>query len=169
MPRKRTWKDDEFVEAVRTSDSIRQVLKKLSLNPTGANYKTVHLHVERLRLDTTHWKGKGWLRGKTHTFNGAPLQSILQNGSTYTNTSALKRRLLAAGILKAECAECGISSWRGAPLALVLDHVNGVNDDHRLENLRLLCPNCDSQTPTFAGRNKGTYRGRTHRQTKSVG
>jgi 5-methylcytosine-specific restriction endonuclease McrA len=66
----------------------------------------------------------------------------------------LKRRLLAKGLLQRRCSECGLTDWRGAPLALVLDHINGDPRDHRLENLRLLCPNCNSQTPTFAGRNK---------------
>jgi len=52
------------------------------------------------------------------------------------------------------CYICGINEWRGMPLVLRLDHINGVNDDYRLENLRLLCPNCDSQTDTYCGRNR---------------
>ena len=51
--------------------------------------------------------------------------------------------------------ECGISEWLGNPLALQLDHINGVNNDHRLTNLRFLCPNCHSQTDTYAGKNMG--------------
>jgi hypothetical protein len=74
--------------------------------------------------------------------------------STYANTGYLKRRLISSGLLRAACYECGISEWRGRKLALHLDHVNGVGDDHRLENLRLLCPNCHSQTETYCGRNK---------------
>ena len=56
--------------------------------------------------------------------------------------------------LRAGCWECGISSWNDKELVLELDHINGVNTNHREENLRLLCPNCHSQTPTFKGRNK---------------
>lgn len=52
-----------------------------------------------------------------------------------------------------KCAICGISEWLGNPLSLQLDHINGISNDHRLENLRLVCPNCHSQTETFAGRN----------------
>lgn len=52
------------------------------------------------------------------------------------------------------CSECGIEDWFGKPLVLELDHINGINTDNRLENLRLLCPNCHSQTHTFRGRNK---------------
>ena len=78
--------------------------------------------------------------------------------STYTSTSTLKARLLDAGLLEGVCAACRIDRWRGQPLVLHLDHVNGRRDDHRLENLRLLCPNCHSQTSTYAGRNKGRRR-----------
>lgn len=166
MPRKRTWTDDQFLVAVKISISVRETLKRLSLNPTGANYKSLYAHVERLKLDTSHWKGRGWLKGQNHTFRGAPLSSILKERSRYTNTTALKKRLIAAKLLESACSECGLSVWREKPLVLILDHKNGVNDDHRLANLRLLCPNCNSQTTTFAGRNKGAYQGRSHRQTK---
>jgi HNH endonuclease len=66
----------------------------------------------------------------------------------------VKRRLLEAGILENVCDECGISDWRGKPLSIQLDHRNGIRDDHRLENLRMLCPNCHSQTETFAGKKR---------------
>ena len=54
-----------------------------------------------------------------------------------------------------KCQKCGISEWLGNPLTLQLDHINGVNNDHRLTNLRFLCPNCHSQTDTYAGKNMG--------------
>jgi len=69
----------------------------------------------------------------------------------------LKRRLIKEGLLQTRCAECGIDQWRGVPLSLQLHHINGERHDNRLENLALLCPNCHSQTNTWAGRN-GTRR-----------
>ena len=65
----------------------------------------------------------------------------------------IKRHLLKAGIIVNRCDWCGLSEWRGRPLSIQIDHVNGIRDDHRLENLRMLCPNCHSQTDTFAARN----------------
>lgn len=69
----------------------------------------------------------------------------------------LKRRLLEEGVKTARCEGCGGDEWRGAPIPLELDHINGDRRDHRLENLRLLCPNCHAQTPTYRGRNIGRY------------
>ena len=77
--------------------------------------------------------------------------------STYARTSKLKERLIRAGMLANACAVCGISTWQGRPLSLHLDRVNGQRDDNRLTNLRLLCPNCHSQTDTYTGRNIGRY------------
>lgn len=65
----------------------------------------------------------------------------------------VKRVLLEAGILCNVCDECGLGEWRGKPLSIQIDHVNGKRDDHRIENLRMLCPNCHSQTDTYGGRN----------------
>ncbi|MES2462548.1 MAG: HNH endonuclease [Armatimonadota bacterium] len=74
----------------------------------------------------------------------------------------LKRRLLTAGLLKEECQECGLGpEWNSKRLYLHLDHINGSHTDNRIENLRLLCPNCHSQTENYAGRK--SYEGRQNR------
>jgi hypothetical protein len=135
--------------------SLRAVLRRLELHPTGANYKTLQLTIARLGLDTRHFLGQGHLRGKSHGWaRRLPLDAILVANSAYMSMWNLKRRLVSGGLLESKCSECGLTEWRGSRLVLVLDHVNGDPRDHRLENLRLLCPNCNSQTPTFAGRNK---------------
>lgn len=78
-----------------------------------------------------------------------PFEEILVEHSTYLGLASLKRRLLRAGLLTYHCYICGIKDWLGEKLSLELDHINGIPDDNRLENLRLLCPNCHSQTPTY--------------------
>jgi 5-methylcytosine-specific restriction endonuclease McrA len=67
---------------------------------------------------------------------------------------AVKARLLREGLIRNQCDECGLTEWRGKALIVHIDHVNGVRDDHRLENLRMLCPNCHSQTDTYGARDK---------------
>jgi hypothetical protein len=156
---KRRHTDQALVAAVCSSCSIAQVLKLLGLSPTGANYKAMHAHFSRLRLDTSHFTGQGHLKGKQHSWTACrPLIDILVENSTYGVTSHLKARLLREGLLVNRCSECNSPPlWQGKPLVLILDHKNGNRSDNRLENLRLLCPNCNSQQPTFAGKNKGRY------------
>jgi hypothetical protein len=96
-------------------------------------------------------RDRGELRVNDHRI---PMEVLLVEGSQH-HRGGIKSRLLTAGLLRNECYACGIGPmWNGNRLVMVLDHINGVNDDYRIENLRLLCPNCDSQQPTFAGRNK---------------
>lgn len=89
--------------------------------------------------------------GKREEFE---LQDILDGHHPQYPTIRLKKRLVKAGMLNECCATCGIHEWLGKKLVLDLDHINGVRSDHRLENLRLLCPNCHSQTPTYKSKNK---------------
>ena len=84
--------------------------------------------------------------------NGIPLDKLLVAGPK-RHRGSIKVRLLSAGLKENRCEECGIADWRGKPLSMALHHVNGDGNDNRLENLKLVCPNCHSQTDNFAGRN----------------
>jgi Zn finger protein HypA/HybF involved in hydrogenase expression len=155
--RKRTWTDEQLVESVKKNASVSDVIRDLGLEiNTGGNYCSVKNAVKRLGLDISHWLGSGHLKGKTHNWTKKkPLNELLVVGR-YTSTSNLKRRLVREGVLKNVCSECGkLPFWNDKPLVLVLDHINGINDDNSLDNLRLLCPDCNSQQPTFCnGANK---------------
>jgi hypothetical protein len=132
-------------------------MERLGLDPNRKlGRAAVERHLRDLGVDPAELDGQGWARGRTQPRrNGRPLEDILVLGPPALNTHDLKLRLVRAGLLTWRCATCGLTSWRGAPLSLHLDHVNGDRCDNRLENLRLLCPNCHSQTDTFAGRNIG--------------
>lgn len=148
--------DETFSDAVKTSQSIRDALLKCGLNGTGGAYRVFKKRVKQLGLDTSHFMGQGFLKGKTHNWNTKiPLENILIKNSSYTNMGSLKKRLINQNLLKNECYECGLKDvWNNKPIVLQIDHINGHHLDHRISNLRLLCPNCHSQTETFAGKNQ---------------
>jgi hypothetical protein len=134
-------------------------LRKIGLVPKGGNYRTVHMEAIRLGLDTSHWLGHAHLKGKKRILPKVSLSDVLVENCEYSRSN-LKSRLLKEGILDNTCAICGqLPEWHGKPLVLVIDHINGINNDNRLENLRILCPHCNSQQDTFCGRkNKGVYK-----------
>jgi 5-methylcytosine-specific restriction endonuclease McrA len=146
----RAWRDipdAELMTAVLECRSAAQVIKRFELPICGNNYNRVQERVRRLGLDTSHWR-------RNRPYDGRPVQDYLREGVVYLGRTKLKQRILKAGLLRNECYECGQGpEWCGRPLVLVLDHVNGVADDWRPENLRMLCPNCNAQQPTFGGRN----------------
>lgn len=147
--------DDEILGAVAGSRSFAQVLARLGQPPGGRAQSALTRRVRDLGVDTSHFSGRAWRHGsRTPVVSAVPLDEVLVEGR-FTATATLKRRLIAAGIKAAECEVCGGQRWNGAPMPLELDHLNGRRDDNRLDNLRLLCPNCHAQTSTYRGRNIG--------------
>jgi 5-methylcytosine-specific restriction endonuclease McrA len=147
--------DEEFVEAVKNSYGIAPCLYALGLKPAGGNYKIFHNRVKRLNLDTSHFTGQGHLKNKRHNFAReiSVEDSFVEN--SILQTTGLKRKIFKYNLKPYLCDICGIKEWLNDPLSLHLDHINGVNNDNRLENLRFLCPNCHSQTDTYCGGSKG--------------
>lgn len=153
---KRKYSDESFTEAVRVSTSVRQVLMVLGLRGAGGNYALAKKRISELGLDSSHFTGMGHLKGKKHTWaKKIPLSEILVENSSYTCSNKLRIRLLNEGGWKAECTSCHRTTWLDKPIPLELDHVNGISNDNRKENLRMLCPNCHAFTPTHRGKNIG--------------
>jgi HNH endonuclease len=117
---------------------------------SGGSHHILHKYAAIWGIPTEHFDP--YARARTRP--GMPLSEILVEGSTFSR-GHLKRRLLRAGIKEPVCELCGQGEvWQGKRMSLILDHVNGVRDDHRLENLRMLCPNCNATLDTHCGRNK---------------
>ena len=145
--------EPEFREIVARSTSYSDILRKIGTSQGGDHYHMVKERIAFLKLEASHLlQGVDIVRRRLSETK-IPLQDILVEHSSYPRIH-LKPRLIADGLLKNKCAICSLSPyWEGKDLVLAMDHINGVKDDHRLGNLRLLCPNCHSQTETFANRN----------------
>lgn len=137
--------------------SMAGVIRDFGLKQTGGSQSYLTKKAKEWNIDTSHFMGQAHLRGKTHTWSPKiPIQNFLIKNSHCHRTN-LKNRLIKENILKNECNICGQQpDWKGKSLIMILDHINGVNNDNRKENLRLLCPNCNAQQTTFCGRNLKT-------------
>ncbi len=154
--RTKRWDENALRRAVLQSTSIRQVLIKLVLVPAGGNYVQIQKAISNLGLDISHFTGKLWSKGRTiPRLPVFSLKEILVRNSSF-QSNKLKLRLFKENIKNPRCEHC---NWaEKAPdgrLPLELDHINGDRLDNRIENLRILCPNCHSLQPTHRGRNKG--------------
>ena len=146
----RSWSEDELRDVVRDSHSVSEVLRRLGYAPSGGMHRYITGRIRVHGLDTSHFTGQSWSRGCSFPQGqrARPLEEILVKDSTY-GSGKLRVRLIAAGLKQARCETCGLSTWRDQRLTLQLDHINGDPTDNRLVNLRILCPNCHSQTDTW--------------------
>jgi hypothetical protein len=149
------YSDEEVRRAVAGAVSFADALRQLGLAPRGGNYRILRRRIAELGIDTSHLLGQAWRKGSREPVVPArALEAILTVNSPY-KSSKLKNRLLAADYKEARCEDCKLTEWSGKPIPLELHHINGDSTDNRIENIRILCPNCHAQTPTYRGKNIG--------------
>lgn len=143
--------DNEFKELINNSSCTADVLKALdySVNGNSWAYRIVSERMDKLNIQ--FGKTIKYVNGKLEQL---PLEKILTEDSNYNRTK-LKDRLIKEGLKEYKCEICGLTEWLNKPISLQLHHLNGINNDNRLSNLQLLCPNCHSQTENFCTKGKG--------------
>lgn len=153
---------DELEDAITLAPSIRQLLFSFGLSDINGNYQTLYRRCSRENIDLAGIRRRAKLAMGEYAVTrkkklAITAEQIFIDGSTVSR-SAVKKRLMDASP-DICCGICGLKPiWRDSPLTLILDHINGVNNDNRRENLRLVCPNCNSQLPTFGSRNHNRTR-----------
>ena len=135
--------DEEILEKAPDSYSISDLMKKFGLQPEGSNHRSFKKRVLKLGL----------------TFKPRPISSIstikrpvtdyLFKDGPAIGASNLRKKLVKAGLKNNKCEICQIVEWCGKTLNFHLDHIDGDNTNNELTNLRILCPNCHSQTDTY--------------------
>ena len=138
-----------LLKAVENATSYNQILRNLGKSSSGDAVKLLKTQLEQYNISVNFNN-----TNKVSNFIKKPIEEYLQK-DRYCDSKSLKKRLIDENILENKCSICGIGpKWNNKPLTLQLDHINGDHNDNTLENLRIICPNCHSQTNTFSG--KGT-------------
>jgi 5-methylcytosine-specific restriction endonuclease McrA len=137
---------------------MSELLRQFGMENKGNNYKTCKKRINELQLDTSHFLSRIQSSNWTRRITKEDFLKKLTINSCYNRTD-LKKRLIKFNLIKYECAKCKNNGiWENEKLTLQLEHKNGISNDNQIENLEFLCPNCHSQTSTFAGKSLNKHK-----------
>lgn len=146
---------EQYQNLIKQSSSLSEILRKLNLNPKGGNIHTLKKVLNEYGLDYSNIKlglNSNKERLNLQHRSKIPSEELFVKNSKFSR-AAVKKRILKENLIPYKCECCGLGpTWNGKELVLVLDHINGIYNDHRIENLRFLCPNCNAQQDTFCGK-----------------
>lgn len=155
---------------IKESTTYSDVLRKLGLLPIGSNRYNLKEKIKYENIDDSHLasnSGFGWSSGKILITKEHALSYCISNSSM--DTTSIKRYILQFNLIEYKCDGCGLKNeWNNKLLTLDLHHKNGIRDDHRIENLEFLCPNCHSQEYTSNRKTQSVMRSITVEMVKSV-
>lgn len=144
-------------QVISISSSVSQVLSNLKIRVGGGNFNTIKKYIKLYKIDTSHFltsKQRGDSR-KGKSTSKKNINELLIENAPYLMNGNIKKRLYDEGIKERACEKCGQGEfWQGNKMSLILDHKNGICNDYRLENLQIVCPNCNATLATHCRGNK---------------
>ena len=148
------YSKEYLITIIYESNSIKEVLEKMGLRAAGGNYRVINEYIKKYDIDISHFlEYRKNILCNLHKTQKTNLLEILTENSSFSRTH-LKERLFKEGLKERCCELCGQGEeWQGKKMSLILDHINGVHNDNRIENLRIVCPNCNATLDTHAGKN----------------
>jgi Zn finger protein HypA/HybF involved in hydrogenase expression len=157
---------------VKRNTTKKEILKEFGLQPYGKNYKTLDYYINLFQINSSHFLTRKQIFEKTKVALSRIIQfeDIFCNPTkSKLNNQEKKKRLLKLGLKEDRCEECGISNiWNNKPIILQLDHIDGDNQNNEVSNLKVICPNCHTQTKTFSGRNIKGYSNKKEKKVKKL-
>ncbi|NWF30088.1 HNH endonuclease [Streptomyces sp. PKU-EA00015] len=154
------WTKEILEAAVAASMNMCEVLRRLGLEVVGGHHTHISRRVKALGIDTSHFHVHSRPGRSEKRRHRSPQELLVEQDPAKARreqSSRLKRAMLQLGV-ENRCSLCGIEpTWRGHPLPLEVDHIDSNWRNNRIENLRLLCPNCHSGTDTYRGRGKARH------------
>lgn len=143
------WKNTEYIkEIISKSINKTDVLNKLNLKNNGGNYNTLSYFITNNNIDVSHFEPHKQV-GIRGFFVAREISEVLVKNSTYKSTNHLKNKLYKLNLKSPICELCHQDeTWQGKRMSLILDHINGDRHDNRIENLRIVCPNCNATLET---------------------
>ena len=139
-----SWNEDLLKKAITTSSSKREILNKLGVRDTGSSYSTLRRVANELGLVLP----KSYNSGNYHKGPKKTIEDMFSVNST-TSTGTIKKYLINHFGVIYKCVLCGLKEWKKKAIVLEIDHIDGNRTNNSIDNLRLLCPNCHSQTSTY--------------------
>jgi DNA-directed RNA polymerase subunit RPC12/RpoP len=143
-----SFTEDQLRKIVSRSKSLKELSYNLGYTKGANNARIINKYLDKYNISTNHFETR---YKQQHTYQDDEVFTVNSKAAQTT----LRRRYSKGNYSEYRCAICGQEPvWNDRPLTLVLDHINGINNDNRLENLRWVCPNCDHQLDTFCAKNQ---------------
>ena len=136
--------------AVANSLNLTGVMRELKRADSSAGRNTIKKYIVLYNINFNHFEtNEDRCKRISPNKKKRTINDIFVENSTYNGGVNLKKRLYDEGLKERKCELCGQDEiWNGKHMSLILDHINGIHDDNRIENLQIVCPNCNATLPT---------------------